>query len=42
MVFGYTPKSDESVLVEKRAAVLVSVVNGLEAENLIKQEVLFF
>ncbi|XP_050433799.1 ubiquitin-like protein 3 isoform X1 [Adelges cooleyi] len=38
MVFGYTPTSDGSVLVEK-TAVLVSVVNGLEAENLIKKEI---
>lgn len=38
MVFSYTPKSD-AFFVDHKLVVLVSVLNGLVAENLLKKEV---
>lgn len=39
MVFSYTPKSDNNSVCHK-TVVLVSVINGLNPENLIKNEVI--
>lgn len=38
MVFSYTPKSDK-FCVDHKLVVLVSVVNGLEPEDLLKTKV---
>lgn len=38
MVFGYTPKSDKCCA-DNKSVVLLSAVNGLEPEDLLKAEV---
>lgn len=38
MVFSYTPKSDKSV-VDHKLVVLVSVINGIDPEDLLKTKV---
>lgn len=40
MVFSYTPKSDK-YFVDHKVVVLISVVNGLDPEDLLKTKVFF-